>query len=360
MAGSPGTYVLAWSQTEIDGLSSAPPAAMQIGAAWSWSGEAQRIDGSSSILMLLDPIGGRDLRRRASRAAFKILRRAQVPVADMDELDFEPSAIETQFSLTDGIRVFPAALVSTELTARPLIVFPEALPPAGAQLYVLTAPEPSRRARPAAPPSVICFTTGTRLDTPTGPIAVEHLRPGDTLRTKDAGDQPILWTGSREYSGARLHALPHLRPVRIPNAAFGAGDPRGDLLVSPDHRLLIQGAAAHALFNTPEVLVTAADLVGRCGIGVDRSARDVTYHHILLPRHEIVWANGMATESFHPDYADLSDMPDAARTALQAAIPDPGHVVDGYGPPARRMLKSAEAEIMFHDGAGRQALRQFA
>ena len=360
MAGSPGTFVMAWSQTRIDGLGNAPLAAMQVGAAWSWSGEAQRIDGSSSLLTLLDPIGGRELRHRASRAAWRILRRAQVPLHDAIDLELDANAIETQCSLTDGVRVFPAALVQTGITANPLIVFPEALPPAETALWVLQAPEPPRPPSAPTPANVICFVSGTKLDTPCGPVAVEHLQPGDKLSTKDAGAQPILWTGQRSYSGARLHAMPQMRPIRIPNAAFGPDDPRGDLLISPGHRLLIKGPAAFALFNTPEVLVAAADMVGRRGIGRVRSGGDVTYHHILLPRHEIVWANGMATESFHPDYTDLTDMPDDQRDSLRAVLPAAGSGPADYGPPARRMLKPAETEILMHDGAGRQALRQFA
>ena len=359
MAGSPGTFVIAWSQTEIDGLGGAPLGAMRAGAVWSWTGDAIRIDGRSSVLTLLDPIGGKELRRRAARAAFRMLQRAQIQITDTAETEVDPCCIDTQFSITDGTRVFPAAIVAQTQAARPLLVFPDSLPPRDTELWVLHAPDPVRRGRGPAPTNVICFVSGTRLTTPEGSIPVEHLRAGQTLCTKDAGNQPILWVGTRTYSGARLHAMPHLRPVRVPNATFGSKEPDGDLLISPGHRLLIRGAAARALYNTPEVLVAARDLVGRRDIASDRRSRDVTYHHILLPRHEIVWANGMATESFHPDHADLSDMSAEARTALdrvlcsRIASPD-------YGPPARRMLSSAETEILLHEGSGRQALRQFA
>ncbi|MFD1808336.1 Hint domain-containing protein [Gemmobacter lanyuensis] len=126
------------------------------------------------------------------------------------------------------------------------------------------------------------------------------MRPGDSILTRDNGPQPILWTGHRRMTGARLYAMPHLRPIRFRAGALGSGRPEDDLLVSPQHRMLVQGPAARALFNEAEVLVAAEDLLNDRSIVVDHALREVTYVHILLERHNIVFANGMETESFHP------------------------------------------------------------
>ena len=42
-------------------------------------------------------------------------------------------------------------------------------------------------------------------------------------------------------TGARLYAMPHLRPIRFRAGALGQGRPEDDLLVSPQHRMLVQG-----------------------------------------------------------------------------------------------------------------------
>jgi hypothetical protein len=69
-----------------------------------------------------------------------------------------------------------------------------------------------------------------------------------------------MWKGSRRMTGARMFAMPHLRPVRIKTGALGVERPDEELLVSPSHRMLIQGPEAMALFNTPEILVAGQGL----------------------------------------------------------------------------------------------------
>jgi hypothetical protein len=72
---------------------------------------------------------------------------------------------------------------------------------------------------------VICFTPGTRLATPAGPVPVEALREGDMVDTVDGGAQEILWIGHRRLGGAQMHAMPDLRPIRIRAAALMDGRP---------------------------------------------------------------------------------------------------------------------------------------
>ncbi|MCP4818938.1 MAG: Hint domain-containing protein, partial [Shimia sp.] len=147
---------------------------------------------------------------------------------------------------------------------------------------------------------VICFTPGTVIATPQGPRKIEDLREGDCVQTRDNGAQPVQWIGSRRMTGARLFAMPKLRPIRIRAGALGIDRPDQELVVSPDHRMLVRGAAAQALFNSDEVLVAARDLVNGSTVAVDHALREVTYVHLLLPGHEILWANGVESESFHP------------------------------------------------------------
>ena len=113
--------------------------------------------------------------------------------------------------------------------------------------------------------------------------------------------------------------------------------------------MLVQGAAAQALFNTPEVLVAAEDLLNDHSITVDRVLREVTYVHVLLERHQIVWANGLETESFHPSNTSLETVDAAQRAALLSLLPGLADDPQGYGDHARRNLSGPEAAILRHE-----------
>jgi hypothetical protein len=130
---------------------------------------------------------------------------------------------------------------------------------------------------------------------------------------------------------------------------MGQDRPTPDLLVSPQHRMLVKGAAAQALFNTPEVLVAAEHLLNDLSITVDYTLREVTYIHILLGRHNIIWANGLETESFHPANADLDAIEPDQRLALLSLMPGLAANPDSYGDYARRNLSASEAAILQAD-----------
>ena len=133
--------------------------------------------------------------------------------------------------------------------------------------------------------------------------------------------------------------------------ALGVERPDQDLLVSPDHRMLLRGRAAQALFNTDEVLVAARDLVNGQTIAVDMALREVTYVHLLLPSHHVLWANGLETESFHPAQADLASLAAEDRMRLLAMFPALDYDPHVYGAAARRMLSTSEAAILMHEAA---------
>jgi len=143
--------------------------------------------------------------------------------------------------------------------------------------------------------------------------------------------------------------MPHLRPIRLLEGALDQGVPDAGLLVSPDHRMLLRGARAQALFNCDEVLVTARDLVNDRTVMVDRLSREVTYIHLLLPRHQIVFANNVETESFHPASAALATMEDKQLASLLERLPDFAGDPQTYGAYARRVLSVSEAAILRHD-----------
>jgi hypothetical protein len=157
-------------------------------------------------------------------------------------------------------------------------------------------------------------------------------------------------------SGARLFAMPDQRPIRIREGALGLYRPDGDLVVSPDHRVILSGAVARDLWGEAEVLVSARDLVGDRRITVDHGLRETWYIHLMLEKHEVIWANGLEVETFHPGFMGLHHLDPAQRSSLLSFFPDLEGDPFNYGAPARRMLDKAEAAILMH-GLHRTAFR---
>lgn len=345
-----GTFVISWSQTEIDGLDGAPVHSLSVGAAWSWRGDAIRVDGPADVLRLDGANGSENLRKRASRMVHRLVGAAidDKPLK-LDESDENP-LMDSSFVVTDGAQSYTVSLIEVGGGAQPLLMFVNQLPPRDTDLWIVHHTLGVGAMSPMAPASggVICFTPGTRIETPDGPKLIQDLREGDRVQTKDNGAQDILWIGSRRMTGARLYAMPHLRPVRLKAAALGLDRPDEDLLVSPEHRLVVQGEKAMALFNTPEVLVAAKDLINGSTIAVDVNVRAVTYVHLLLPDHQVLWANGVETESFHPANASLKTLEAGDRSRLLEQFPDLEYDPHTFGDYARRNLSASEAAILGH------------
>lgn len=341
------TFVISWSQTEVDGLRAASPDMLTVGAAWRWTGGAVRVDAPGDPLILEGAEGGTEMRRRAARMVQRLIGIAMEDGAEPALAEPPGDLPEQSFVLTDGRQTHIATVLPVQGSGARLVMFVDAMPPEGVDLWVVRArlqPTP----RSAAQGGVICFTPGTMIQTADGAQPVEGLRPGDLVQTADDGLQPILWTGSRRMSGARLYTMPELRPVRLRAGALGAGRPDRELLVSPRHRILLRGAAARALFNADEVLVAAEDLVNDRSVLVDHSLREVTYHHLMLDRHQIVFANGIEAESFHPAAMALEMIEAADRSRLLQAMPGLARDPASYGDHARRCLSASEAAILCH------------
>ena len=348
-----GTFVISWSQTEVDGLEAAPVHTLDVGATWSWRGELVRVGGPNELLRLENADGEQNSRKRAARMVRKLVGAARTNLTDLKQIEVEDPLMDSGFVVTDGAQSYTVTLIDVGRGAPPLLMFMDEIPPRGTEMWVVHHTLQSMGTNSTGPETggVICFTPGTRIETPDGPRLVEDLLEGDMVQTKDKGAQEIQWIGSRRMSGARLFAMPKLRPIRIRAGALGEDRPDEELLVSPEHRMLIRGDVARALFNTPEVLVSAKDLINNDTIAVDMMVREVTYYHILLPEHQILWANGIETESFHPASTSLSTLDKEDRTRLIDLYPGLEYEPHLYGGYARRNLNGSEAAILAYEAA---------
>ncbi|MDB6176902.1 Hint domain-containing protein [Paracoccus sp. Z330] len=172
------------------------------------------------------------------------------------------------------------------------------------------------------PSSVTCFVSGTGIVTTQGTRPIEKLAVGDLVLTRDKGFQAIRWIGNTRLDARQLDMRPQLRPIRIAKDALGDGTPQADLIVSPQHRVLVRSRIAARMFGAPEVLVAAKHLVGLPGIELMRNAQSVTYWHILFQSHEIVLSEGAWTESLYTGATALKSVSAAARREILSLFPE--------------------------------------
>lgn len=348
-----GAFVIAWSQTEVDGLRAASIETLADGAVWRWRGDTVRVDGPADILQLDEPCGDANLRRRAARSVKRLVGTALGKEPGPHDTALANPLVDSHFVVTDGTRSYTITLIDVASDARPLLMFVNQIPPRDTDLWIVRRSTCSQHRDPmaTADAGAVCFTPGTMIKTPDGTRAIETLREGEQVQTRDCGAQDILWIGARRMTGARFFAMPHLRPVRITRSALGFGWPDRDLLVSPDHRILLRGGTARQLFNTPEVLVAARDLIDGAAVRVDLTIKEATYIHLLLGSHQILTANGLEAESFHPANADLATLGSDDRNRLLSQMPILSQDPNLYGSFARRSLSRSEAAILRHEAA---------
>lgn len=170
------------------------------------------------------------------------------------------------------------------------------------------------------PPIVICFGKGTEIETIEGPKPVEKLAPGDLVLTLDSGVVPVRWIGHSRLGRPELESWPNLQPVRVRRGAFGAGRPSRDVILSPNHRVLVRGWRAELHFGEPEVLVPVKALIDGDKIRSEAGCEAVDYYHLLLETHQIVYANGLMSESLFLGDQSMRALSQKAASDLRAAL----------------------------------------
>lgn len=186
--------------------------------------------------------------------------------------------------------------------------------------------------------NIICFVPGTMIATHAGLRRIEDLSVGDPVMTQDNGIQKIGWIGKTTVCARNGFA-----PVHFAKSVFpGATD---DLIVSPQHRMLIKGYRAELLFGQSEVLMPAIHMINDKDI-TRQHQESVTYIHIMFEQHEIIFANGIPAESFHPGAFGVDKLEDKPREELFALFPELRSDLNHYGPTARMALKAKEAKVL--------------
>jgi hypothetical protein len=194
--------------------------------------------------------------------------------------------------------------------------------------------------------AVTCFGAGTLIHTSLGTRQINSITPGDQIETP-SGFSTVRWVGHRLVTSEELSQNPKLRPVRIMAGALGNGLPNRDLIVSRQHRMLVQSKIAERMFGAREVLISAIKLTELPGIFVDETLTSVEYHHLLFEQHEVVFAEGAASESLFTGPEALKAMSSEAREEITTIFPKIGEL--DYAPePARFIpLGKLQKELIF-------------
>lgn len=270
--------------------------------------------------------------------------------------------LELVFTVTDGVNTYQIGIIDVDLNNNNeitgaedgyYIIFIGDVPPPNTNLSIVGIASNNAAYPHAGLGGVpVCFASGTLILTSRGEMPVEELVVGDLVATRDADFQPIRWIGGKRLDAITLAAMPQLRPIRIRAGALGRNSPTADLLVSPQHRILVRSKIAQRLFGANEVLVAAKQLLLIDGIDVAQDVAEVEYVHFLFDEHQVVISNGAETESLYTGLEALRSVGHAAREEIFAIFPelrdrDPQERPEG----ARRLLTGCQGRKLAHHHA---------
>jgi hypothetical protein len=219
--------------------------------------------------------------------------------------------LEARFALMapDGDKV---ELVILRLDDGQRVVLP--LSPIGAQVdYTLLAVEPAPTDLMLADLLCLSFARGTMITLADGTQrAIEALHPGDPILTRDHGRQPIRWIGH-----ARLRAVGAFAPVVISAGTLGNG---GDLILSQHHRVFLYQRQKLPGLTTSELLVQARHFVDEEHVYL-RTGGFVDYFSLVFDHHEIIYAEGIPSESLMVNDATVNRLPPDIASEVKAKFP---------------------------------------
>ncbi|MCP5086547.1 MAG: Hint domain-containing protein [Rhodobacteraceae bacterium] len=166
-----------------------------------------------------------------------------------------------------------------------------------------------------------CFTPGTMIVAKPGLVPIETLSVGEKVLTRDNGFQEIRWIGTRSIPHSVLRSVEKTRPIIIRKGAMGGGLPVQDLMLSPNHRVLINNEKLRWNLGLTEALGSSKHLVHNQGV-MPVLPDSVTYIHMMFDRHELVLSNGLWSESFCPTIEPLNGVDQEHREEIFSLFPE--------------------------------------
>ncbi len=184
------------------------------------------------------------------------------------------------------------------------------------------------------------FSHGTLMPTPSGPVAVEDLLPGDSVLTENGGPQTLLWKGSWQTTP---HAGTEL--IRVAADAFGDGFPSRDMIFGLATRVIRRHPAVQARLGMDKVSLPLADLIDSIAVVGITPPRPITLCHLLFDRHHSIRACGLEVESYHPGPLHRLSLSQELRAIFLGMFPHLGCISDLDAPRFTR-FSSADLELL--------------
>ncbi|WP_299081333.1 Hint domain-containing protein [uncultured Ruegeria sp.] len=182
-----------------------------------------------------------------------------------------------------------------------------------------------------------CFGEGTLIETAVGDVPVQNILPGDEVWTKDRGLLPVRWVGTTEVRGFGTFA-----PVVIEAGVLGN---TGELVLSQQHRVLIESSGVEMLFGQSEVLVAAKHLCGLPGVNI-REMDAVRYTHFMFDGHHIVRSNGALTESFFLEKNAVKALSSPQRQEILSLFPSLNQGTKEFGSTVAMTINAQGASVL--------------
>jgi hypothetical protein len=133
----------------------------------------------------------------------------------------------------------------------------------------------------------VCFLAGTMIRILDGEVPVETLKCGDFVLTSDGRSVAVDWLGIQTVSLVFADKM-RVLPIRIRAGALSENAPARDLLVSPDHALLVDGALIQA-----GALINGTSIVRETDVPTT-----FKYYHVEVADHSLILAENTPAETF--------------------------------------------------------------
>lgn len=185
------------------------------------------------------------------------------------------------------------------------------------------------------------FSGDALIRTPCGDRRAEMVRPGDLIVTRNDGLKPVRMVWKRTLTQSDMDAKTGRAPVRLKPRAIGPMMPRRDLLVAPDHRILVPGYRLAGEDDRQSCLVAAAEFAQASDeVYVDRNTCGVDLYTFIFDSHQVFTASGLPVESFLPSQATIPALAGQLRNDLMSLFPRLSNDPDAYPAANFRVLQA--------------------
>lgn len=145
------------------------------------------------------------------------------------------------------------------------------------------------------------FAHGVLINTAQGPVAVEDLVPGMEIETANGGTTTLKWVGAITLvPGAPSASDEPQRLYRITADALGLGRPATDATFGPAARLLKRDPAIRNTLGAEAALSPVSAMEDGVSVVALNPVSPVRVYHLAFDSHQVIMANGVEVESYHP------------------------------------------------------------